>query len=534
MASVKKEGKLTGKQIRNENIKECCKISELIKTSLGPISSDKMIVDEIGEITVTNDGANILKRLDIGHPASKILVNLSNQQDQEVGDGTTSVVIIASELLKRANLLIEKKIHPSIIISAYRLAMCHCCAVIREKLSLSTKNMDLNSLFHAAKTSLSSKISGINAKKFSMIALQAVKSVEIFEKGSEKFRCQIKAINFIKITGKSLNKSLLIDGYMLETQKISHMTFPISHAKIVFLNFDLRRSKLPLGVKIENTNNKEIEKILKMESDIIKNQIRKILEIGTNLIITTRGIDEEFIKYLLKNGVFGIKRVSFEDIKRISMATGGKIQNSFFQINPKEKFDELSLGEAEEAFFEELSSTEIFTIRGCRLSPAGTIFLCGGTEYLLEELSQSLFDAICIIKRAVEGNKLVAGGGAVETALCVSLQNLSTKVFSHEQVPIIEFGEAMMVIPKTLVKNAGLENYDILGKLRILHQASIEKQFSNYKYFGLDLSTQKIQNNIYRGIVEPLINKIKCIQIATEAAITILRIDDFINLKKTD
>lgn len=524
--------KLTGKEIRNENIMECCRISDLIETSLGPISSDKMIVDEIGEITVTNDGANILKRLDISHPAAKILINLSNQQDQEVGDGTTSVVIIASELLKRAGILMNKKIHPSTIISAYRLGMCHCCSVIRERLSLSTKNMDLKNLLNVAKTSLSSKISGINAKKFSLIALQAVKSVEIFEKSTEKLRCQIKAINFIKITGKSMNNSCLIDGYVLENQKISSFMIPISPVRISFLNFDLRRAKLPIGIKIENKNNKEIEKIFKKEISTIKNQIRKILEVGPNLILTTRGIDEEYIKYLLKNGVSGIKRVSFEDIKRIAMATGGKVLNSFIQINMKKKFDSLFLGEAEEAFGQQISNSEIYTVRGCRLSPAGTIFLRGGTDYLLEELSQSLFDAICIIKRAIEGNKLVAGGGSVETALCVSLQNLSSRILSGEQLPLLEFGEALMVIPKTLIKNAGLENNDILGKLRILHQASLSQKFSNYKYFGLDLATQKIQNNIYKGIVEPLVNKIKCIQIATEAAITILRIDDFLNLKK--
>mmetsp|Transcript_6575 Transcript_6575/g.12766 ORF Transcript_6575/g.12766 Transcript_6575/m.12766 type:complete len:535 (+) Transcript_6575:1068-2672(+) len=524
--------KYTGKEIRTQNIKECTEISELIKTSLGPISFDKMIVDEVGDITITNDGANILKRLDINHPAAKILVNLSGQQEEEVGDGTTSVVIIASELLKRAGELMNKKIHPSVIISAYRLGMCHSCSIIREKLTLSSQTMDLTRLMNTAKTTLSSKISGINAKKFSAIALQAVKSVQVFEKNKEKFRCQIKAINFVKITGNSLNKSRLIDGYIFQNQKVSPMMGSVSPTRIAFINFDLRRSRLPIGFKIENKNNQEIEKIFKKEIDTIKSQIRNIFESGANLIITTRGIEEEFVKFFLKNGIIAIKRVSFEDIKRIAMATGGRIQNSFNQINFKKSFDSLWLGEAEEAFCQEISLSEIFVVRGCRFCPAGTIFLRGGTEYLLEELSQSLFDAICIIKRAIEGNKLVAGGGAVETALCTSIQKLSNSILSREQLPLLEFGEALMIIPKVLIKNAGLENTNILTKLRILHEASSEKKFFHYRFFGLDLSNQKIQNNLQKGIVEPVINKIKCIQIATEAAITILRIDDFISLKK--
>ena len=235
--------KFSGKDIRNNNIQECQKISNLIRTSLGPVSFDKMIIDELGNITITNDGANILKKLGVIHPASKILTNLASQQDEEVGDGTTSVVLIASELLRRANNLIEKKIHPSIIISAFRLAMCHSCSIIKEKLSLISYSMDLKSLLNAAKTSLSSKISGVNAKKFSLIALQAVKSVQVNEKNREKFQCQIKAINFIKIVGNSLNKSRLIDGYILNDSNVSIMINKISPARIIFLNFDIKYKK---------------------------------------------------------------------------------------------------------------------------------------------------------------------------------------------------------------------------------------------------------------------------------------------------
>mmetsp|Transcript_25142 Transcript_25142/g.61799 ORF Transcript_25142/g.61799 Transcript_25142/m.61799 type:complete len:495 (-) Transcript_25142:4034-5518(-) len=491
MSNVESIKKFTGKEIRNQNIKECSLVSDLIKTSLGPTSFDKMIVDEIGDITITNDGANILKRMDVSHPAAKILVNLSKQQEEEVGDGTTSVVIIAAELLKRANDMMEKKIHPSTIISGFRLGMCHSCSLIREKLTLSSSHMDLKSLLNAAKTSLSSKISGVNAKKFSLIALQAVKSVQVQEKNSQKFRCQIKAINFIKIPGNSLNKSKLVDGYILANSKASVMMTRVSPARIVCLNFDLRRPKMPLGMQVENQNAKEIEKIIKKEVDLIKNQVKNILQAGANVIITTRGLDESILKFLVKNGIVAIRRVSFDDLKRIAMATGSKIQNTFSSFNLQKNLDPLLLGESEEVFSQEISSYEIIIFRGCRFCHAGTIFLRGGTEYLLEELSQSLLDSISILKRAIEGNKLVAGGGSVETALCVSLQNLSNSIFSREQLPILEFGEALMILPKTLIRNAGLDDNEILTKLRILHTASFTKKFLGYQYFGLDLSTQK-------------------------------------------
>jgi len=392
--------------------------------------------------------------------------------------------------------------------------------------------MDLKSLLNAAKTSLSSKISGINAKKFSLMALQAVKSVQVNEKNRGKLQCQIKAINIIKIVGNSLNKSKLVDGYAINNSRVSLLMSKISPARIIFLNFDLKRTKMPLGIQIESSDSNQIEKIFKKEIELMKYQIKRIIESGVNVIITSRSLDEIFIKFLLKNGIFAVRRVNFEDLKRLAMITGGKIQNSFIQIDLKKKFDLIAIGEAEEIFGQEISNKEIIIIRGCRFCPGSSIFLRGATEYLLEEVSQSLLDAIFILKRAIEGNKLLAGGGAIETALYNSLEVFSKSIYGREQLPVIEFGEALMIIPKILIMNAGLDENDILNKLKILHSASDDNKYHDYKYFGLNLATQKIQNNFFQGIVEPVINKVKAIQIATEAAITILRIDDIINLKK--
>jgi T-complex protein 1 subunit alpha len=254
---------LNGQQLRDENIKACLSVFDIVKTSLGPISFDKMIINELGDITFTNDGANILKRMEINHPAAKILVGLSYQQDEEIGDGTTSVVMIACELLKRANDLIKKKIHPSIIISAYRLAMCHSCSLIREKLCIPINFINSRILLNTAKTSLCSKIVGFNSKKFSMLAVQAVKSVQILQKGEDKRLCQIRAINFIKIHGNSINSSCLFDGCALEFQKTCvMMSNNLTPLKIICVNFELKIAKPKLGILIQNQNPTEIKKIL--------------------------------------------------------------------------------------------------------------------------------------------------------------------------------------------------------------------------------------------------------------------------------
>mmetsp|Transcript_69223 Transcript_69223/g.144286 ORF Transcript_69223/g.144286 Transcript_69223/m.144286 type:complete len:540 (+) Transcript_69223:1397-3016(+) len=521
-----------GQKIREKNIKECLLVSNLLKTSFGPISMDKMIIDDAGEITTTNDGANILKRLDMKHPATNILMNLASQQDEEVGDGTTSVVIIATELLTRANELIRNKIHPSTVISAYRLAMCYSCSYIRKNLCVSSGQNDINTLLNTAKTSLSSKISGVNSKKFAIIALQAVKAVQVKEKRSKKICCQIKALNFTKIQGQQMNSSCLVDGFIIPNQKIfSGFSTRISPARIACLNIDLRRQKMHLGIQAETGKTGDIKRITKQEFEIAKEKARIILNSGANVVLTTKGMDDFIQKYFLKNGIIAVRRVSLDNLKKIAMASGAKIQNTLSNSSINHNFDNLFVGEAEEMFDQEISKSELLIIRGCRFCPGGTVLLRGATEYLLDEISQSLYDAIYMVKRTIEGKKIVAGGGSTETSLSIALEKLASSIGKQEQLPILEFSEAIMSIPKTLANNAGLNSADILAKLRILHTSSVEKNLENYRFFGLDLGSGKIKNNILAGIIEPVLNKIRSIQIATEAAITILRVDDFIFLK---
>jgi T-complex protein 1 subunit alpha len=521
--------KLSGQQIRDQNIEACLVIFEIIKSSLGPVSFDKMIINEVGDITFTNDGANILKKMEINHPAAKILVNLACQQDEEVGDGTTSVIMIACELLKRGNNLIKKKIHPSIIISAYSLAMCHCCSLIRETLCIPLNKIDSRILLNTAKTSISSKISGFNSKKFASIALRAVKSVQVIEKGGEKRKCQIKAINFVKIHGNSINSSCLFDGCIIETQRACLMMSKyISPLKIICLNFDLKISKPKMGILIENKKLLEIRKVFDKEIELVISYVEKMIKTGVNLVFTSKGIDDFVIKLFIKNGIIAVKRTTTDYLKKIAMVTGSKIQNTLQKFENQYNFDPIWIGEAEELFEQEIASKNLILIRGCRFCISSSILLRGATEYLLDEIAQSLYDAMCMVKRTIEGNKLITGGGSAETNICMSLQKLADTIPTREQLGILEFAEAILVIPKTLCINAGLNHSEILSKVKIIHAASLKKKYFQLRHYGIDLLTGKIVNHLNTGVIEPAISKIKCIQIATEAAITLLRIDDLI------
>jgi len=519
---------------QKNKIKECLSLYNLLKTSLGPISNDKMIIDNLGNITVTNDGASILKRIETYDPISKILIDLSLQQDSEIGDGTTSIIIITVELLRRAEKLIHQGTHPSIIISAYRLAMCHSCFLLKNKLSISSTKLPLKMLLNVAKTSLASKISGVNANKFACLALQVVESVKTSDLGRKRIYCQIKAIDFVKIEGSGVNKSKLVDGYVLKTHKTSS-SYPtqISPARILCLNQDIRRLSNKIGVQIETKKIENIHNIIKKELDILVSFTNQLLECGANIILTTKGIDDLASKIIAKNGSIGVRRINLDNLKKISNACGGKISifrsRNFFQ----EFYEKVLLGKAEEIFEEKISGTEILILRGCRFARGGSIVLRGPTEFLIDEIARSLTDAINMVKKAIEGSKLVPGGGAVETAIYTSLLNLADSISSREQLPILEFGEALMEIPRILLLNSGLDRIELLEKLRTIHKNALENGKKNYFQFGLNLFEAKIRNNFINGLIEPTISKIRSLQIATEAAISILRIDDFILSKNS-
>jgi len=521
----------SGQDVRTENVTAAITVANLVKTSLGPVGLDKMLVDDIGDVTITNDGATILKLLEIEHPAAKVLVELAQLQDQEVGDGTTSVVLIAAELLKRANELVKHKIHPTSIISGYRLASREAVKYISDSIQMDVSALDKKSLINIAKTSMSSKIIGVDDDFFSKICVDAILRVKVTNnKGEEKY--PIKAVNILKAHGKSAKESELIEGFALNcTVASQQMPKKIVGAKIAILDFNLNKQRLALGASVVITDPTKIDAIRQRESDIIKERIDMIFKSGANVVLTTKGIDDLCLKYFVEAGAMGIRRCKKEDLRRIAKATGGVLLSSLSNLEGGESFDPSMLGIADEVVQERIADDELIIIRGCKNTKSSSIILRGANSLMLDEMERSMHDSLSIVKRTLESRFIVPGGGAVEAALSIYLENFATTLGSREQLAIAEFAEALLVIPKTLAVNAAQDATDLVAQLRSLHNAAqTNKDKKEYSKYGLDLYSGTVRNNLEAGVLEPAISKIKSLKFATEAAITILRIDDLIKL----
>eukprot|EP00753_Platysulcus_tardus_P017855 PLAT6598.1.p1 GENE.PLAT6598.1~~PLAT6598.1.p1 ORF type:complete len:568 (+),score=314.25 PLAT6598.1:73-1704(+) len=521
----------SGDEIRTQNVTACLALSNIVRSSLGPIGLDKMLVDEIGDVTITNDGATILKLLEVEHPAAKLLVELADLQDQEVGDGTTSVVVLAAELLRRANELVKRKIHPTSVISGFRLAMREAVRYIKSHLLVSGAELTREDLVNAARTSMSSKIIGVESDFFSEMVVDAVTKVKM-ERASGKAKYPVKSIRVIKVHGSSSLDSELVDGIALEQTRASQaMPKSVTDAKIALLDFNLTKHRMQMGVQVLVTDPEELAAIHAREADIIKERIRLILDAGANVILTTKGIDDLCLKYLVEGGCIGARRVPAGDLKRIAKATGGKVLNSLADEEGEESFDADALGHAGYVGEERVGDGEIIYIREPAKTAATAIVLRGPNELMLDEMERSLHDSLMVVKRVLESKSLVAGGGAVEAGLSVYLEKFAHTLGSREQLPVLEFAEGLLVIPKQLAVNAAKDATDLVGKLRAFHSLSqTEEGKEELRMSGLDLTAGRVRNNLKAGVVEPAISKIKSLRFATEAAITILRIDDLIRL----
>jgi T-complex protein 1 subunit alpha len=535
MASMMIDGERTsGRDVRQQNVTACIAIANIVKSSLGPVGLDKMLVDDIGDVTITNDGATILNQLEVEHPAGKVLVELAHLQDQEVGDGTTSVVIIASELLRKANELVKNNIHPTSIIMGYRMAMKEAIKYIKAQLTVPISEMTDEHLISAAKTSMASKILGPESDFFAKMAVDAVKSVKAVSASSGKARYPVGAINILKAHGKSAMESQLVPGFALNCVRAAQaMPQSVKNAKIALLDIDLKKHRMQMGVEVLITDPKELEGIQKREADITKERIRKILDAGANVILTTKGIDDLCLKYFVEAGAMAVRRCKKEDLRRIARATGGSLMVTLADMEGEggETFDPSCLGEAEEVCETKVGDGELIYVKGTKSQGATTIVLRGANEYMLDEMDRALHDSLMVVKRVLESNALVAGGGAVEAALSIYLENFAHTMGSREQLAIAEFAEALLVIPKTLAVNAAQDATELVSKLRAHHNVSQQsEEKAHLKYRGMDLIRGKIRDNMAAGVVEPAISKIKSLRFATEAAITILRIDDMIKL----
>jgi len=554
----------SGMDVRISNVTAATAVANIVKTSLGPVGLDKMLVDDIGDVLITNDGATILQQLEVEHPAARVLVDLAQLQDKEVGDGTTSVVLIAAALLKKGNELIQTHgLHPNTVISGYRTALKASVAFLKQEMVVHVNELEESHLIHAAKTSMSSKLIGPESNFFAQMAVDAVKSVKTTNKSSitmmngeapnpsatasaattttattntnsggkkQTAKYPLSAIHVLKATGKSsLESNFMKDGFCLDATRAAQgmPTFIVGgNVKIAMLDMNLQRHRMAMGVQVLVKDPEEIERIKKREMDITKERITKILETGARVVLTTKGVDDLCLKYFVEAGVICARRCDKDDLKRLAKATGGELVTTMADMEGNESFDPNALGTCDEVREERIGDGEMINVYGCKGGGASTIVLRGANEYMLDEMDRALHDSLCVVKRMLESNTLVTGGGAVEAALSVYLEDYAMKLETREQFAVQEFADALLTIPKTLASNAAKDSSELVAKLRACHARK-------EKTMGLDLMEGTIRDNLAAGVVEPAISKIKSLRFATEAAVTILRIDDRITLAET-
>jgi thermosome len=514
---IMKEGteRQRGRDAMQNNIAAAIVIAEAVRTSLGPRGMDKMLVDQFGDVVITNDGATILKEIDVQHPAAKMMVEVAKTQDSEVGDGTTTSVILAGELLKRAKKLLEQKIHPTVITEGFRKAADKSIEIL-ENMSIKSGIEDEIGLKNAAMTCMSSKIVSESKDKLAQICMVAIKAIaEKKEDGT--WVADIEKVQIQKKEGDSIDDTGLIKGIILDKEVVSPgMPKSVSDAKILLLQSALEIEKTEFDAKLQITSPDQIQQFLDEEEQMLRNMVEKIKKSGANVVICQKGIDDMAQHFLSKAEIMAVRRVKKSDIEKLSKATGGTIFTNLDDITP-EKLGWAGLVEERKI----MNDSWIF-IEECKDPKSVVILIRGGTELIVDEVERAIHDALCVIRDVVEDEKLVGGGGAPELETAIQLRKFASTLGGREQLAVEIFADSLDIIPKTLAENAGLDQIDTLMKLRAAHQ-------QGNKFAGHDLDTGNVINDMAKaGVVEPTVVKVQAIKSSTEATSMILRIDDVI------
>ncbi len=506
-----------GREAQKNNIAASKIIAEIVKTSLGPRGMDKMLVDSLGDVTITNDGATILKEIDVQHPAAKMLVEISKTTDNEVGDGTTSVVVLAGALLEQAESLINQDVHPTIIVDGYRKAARKAKQFLQEISDVVTAN-DKSILQKIAKTSMQTKLVRKDSTHLAELVVKAVSAVA--EKDEETFTIDIDDIKVEKKAGGSINDCSIIQGIVLD-KEIVHGGMPkkIDDAKIALINSALEINKTETDAKINISNPQQMKAFLDEENRMLKNMVDKVIASGATVVLCQKGLDDMAQHYLAKAGILAVRRVKESDLTKLAKATGARIVSNLDDLFEKD------LGSAQLVEERKIEEDRWVFIEGCKHPKSVTLLLRGGSQRVVDEVERSVHDAIMVVRDVMEFPSIVAGGGAPETYAASKLRTWSKSLEGREQLAAEKFADALETIPLTLSENAGMDPIDTLATLR-------SKQIKGEKWTGIDVMKGRVGNMKSSDIIEPLSVKNQIISAATEAACMILRIDDVIATTK--
>ncbi|MCG2895788.1 MAG: TCP-1/cpn60 chaperonin family protein [Acidilobus sp.] len=519
---ILKEGsqRAAGREALRNNMMAAMAVAEILKTTYGPKGMDKMLVDSLGDVTITNDGATILDKMDIQHPAGKMLVQAAKGQDEEAGDGTKTSVIFAGELLRQAEDLLDRNIHPTIIIQGYKMALDKTSELI-DKLAETVRYEDDDTLVKVAKTSLSSKAVSEARDYFAKLVVQAVKAVA--EKRGDKWYVDINNVQIVKKHGGSLLDTQLVNGIVID-KEVVHPDMPkrVTNAKIAVLDAPLEIQKPEIDMEISISSPDAIKRLLDKQEKILQEKVEKIAATGANVVITQKGIDDVAQHFLAKKGILAVRRVKRSDIEKLARATGAKIVTSIRDLKPE------SLGYADLVEERKVGNDKMVFIEGAKNPRSVTILIRGGFERIVDEAERSIHDALSAVADAIMDGKVVAGGGSVEVELAKHLREWAKTVPGKIQLAVEAFARALESLPQTLATNAGHDPIDVLMKLRSSHSDASKK------WYGVDLNTGNPIDMWAAGVIEPLRVKLNAYKAGTEAATLILRIDDMVAAKRTE